>query len=110
VGEQLGQVRQKQPESMHLLVVAPLMILMGQWRCHMTQGSDFYVRVDWPEVWPSVAPLIFACLPYCSSLPSFPECDELLEDFRRDLLGEAVWQVSWHSLSKRGHFAPCKGA
>jgi hypothetical protein len=94
--EQLGRARQKRPESMHLLVVARVM--MGRWRRHMTRGSNFYFRVDWPEVWPLKSHfkllLIFVCLPYCSSSPRLPERDALLEAFWQDLLGDGVREVS----------------
>jgi hypothetical protein len=96
VVEQLGRARQKRPESMHIVVVPRVMT--GRWRRHMTRGSDFYFRVDWPEVWPLKGYfeplLIFVCLPFRSSSPRLPERDALLEEFRRDLLGDGVREVS----------------
>jgi hypothetical protein len=95
VVEQLGQARQKRPESMHLVVVPRVMT--GGWRRHMTRGSNFYFKVDWPEVWPLKGHykplLIFVCLPYCSCLLRLQERQASLEEFRRDLLGEGVRQV-----------------
>jgi hypothetical protein len=64
----------------------------------MTQGSDFYFKVDWPKVWPLKGHfktlLIFVCLPYRSCLPRLQERQALLEEFQWDLLEEGVWQVS----------------
>jgi hypothetical protein len=83
VVEQLGQARQKQPESMHLVVVPRMM--MGGWRRHMTRGSNLYFRVDWPKVGPLKGHiehlLIFICLPHRSSLPRLQERDSLFEEF-----------------------------
>jgi hypothetical protein len=120
VVEQLGQARQKRPESMHLVVVPRVMT--GRWRRHMTRGSGFYFKVDWPEVWPLKGHfeplLIFVCLPYRSCSPRLQERQALLKEFRRDLLGEGVSKYlravdsifCANSLSRRGRFAPCKGA
>jgi hypothetical protein len=81
---------------MHLVVVPRVMT--GRWQRHMTRGSDFYFKVDWPEVWPLKGHfeplLIFVCLPYRSCSPRLQERQALLEEFRRDLLGEGVRQVS----------------
>ena len=64
----------------------------------MTRGSDFYFRVDWPEVWDLKGQfeplLIFVCIPYHSANPRLQEHAEFLEEFRRKLLGDGVWEVS----------------
>ena len=39
VVEQLGRACLKRPEAMHLIVVPRVM--SGQWRRHLTRGSDF---------------------------------------------------------------------
>ena len=96
VVEQLGRARHKRPESMHLVVVPRVMT--GLWRRHMTRGSDFYFKIDWPDIWPLKSQfeplLIFVCLPYRSANPRLEERERLLETFRRSLLVDEVREIS----------------
>jgi hypothetical protein len=88
VVEQLGRARLKRPESMHLIMVPRIMT--GRWRRHLTRGSEIYVKIDWPEIWPldrHFEPvLMFLCLPYRSCNPQLGEQEKFLVEFRRAML------------------------
>jgi hypothetical protein len=92
VVEQLGFIRLKRPNSMHLLVVPRLMT--GRWRKHLTRGTDGYARLGDETVWNLTAHyeplLIFLCLPFHSDKPQLQERSQLLERFQRALSGEGV--------------------
>eukprot|EP00978_Attheya_sp_CCMP212_P005518 scaffold12392_cov31-Attheya_sp.AAC.1 len=81
--EQLGFARLKRPQSMHIIVVPRLMT--GRWRRHMSQGTDFYFKVDWDDG--------LCCKKTCRSFLH---------------ANEGIFCANF--LSKRGPFAPCKGA
>jgi hypothetical protein len=87
VVEQLGFMRLKRPNSMHLIVIPRLMT--GRWRKHLGRGTDGYSRLEDSEVWDikhHFEPLlIYLCLPFCSSNPKFQERIRILERFRRAL-------------------------
>jgi hypothetical protein len=74
--------------------------IAGRRRRHLSQGTDFYFKIDWNDVWPlqkHFEPvLIFVCLPYISHMPNFNGINSLLDRA--------------NYLSKRGPFAPCKDA
>lgn len=96
VVEQLGRARLKRPESMHLVVVPRIMT--GRWRRHLSRGSEFYLKLDWPEVWDlskHFEPvLIFLCLPYRACAPNRDEQEKLLVEFRRSMLSANLSEVS----------------
>ena len=95
VAEQLGRARLKRPNSMHLVVVPRVMT--GRWRRTLTRGSEFYLRLDWNEVWDlktNFEPLLlFVCIPYRSDFPKLAEQEKLLDEFRRSML--------WNDLSEK---------
>ena len=100
VVEQLGRARLKRPESMHIVVVPRVMT--GRWRRHLSRGSEFYFRIDRPEVWDTrlhFEPLLFfVCLPYRSHNPCLDQQEELLVEFRRALLDPELPKVSQERL------------
>jgi hypothetical protein len=106
VVEQLGFAHLKRPEAMHMIVVPCLMT--GQWRGHLTRGTDGYARLDDREVWDislHYKPvLIYFCLPYCSENPKFEK--------RRELLVQIQWVVLEQQLptvcSRRRRHVLCK--
>jgi hypothetical protein len=81
--EQIGRARLKHPGSMHIVIVPRVMT--GRWRRTLTQGSEFYLKLDWPEVWDlktNFEPLLlFVCIPYRSESPCLPEQEKLLDKF-----------------------------
>jgi hypothetical protein len=95
VVEQLGLARMKRPEAMHIVAVPRVMT--GRWRKHLTRGTDFYLKVDWSDVWPldeMFEPLlIFVCVPYRTDDPKLEERAQLLEDFRGELLRDNVRSI-----------------
>ena len=100
VVEQLGRARLKRPEAMHIVVVPRVMT--GRWRRALSRGSEFYFRIDRPEVWDvrlHFEPLLlFVCLPYRSHDPKLDQQEELLVKFRRALLGPNLSQTSEERL------------
>jgi hypothetical protein len=101
VVEQLGFIRLKRPNTMHIIVVPRLMT--GRWRKHLSRGTDGYAKLEDKEVWDlskHYEPvLIFLCLPFVSSNPKLQERGRLLDRFRRTVLEQQLPQVS--SLRRR---------
>jgi hypothetical protein len=85
VVEQLGFIRLKRPNSMHIIVIPRLMT--GRWRRHLNRGTDGYSKLDDEEVWNLSAHyeplLIYVCFPFCSSNPKLQERSRLLDRFHR---------------------------
>jgi hypothetical protein len=75
VVEQLGRARLKRPQSLHIIVVPRLMT--GRWQRHLSRGTDFYLKIDWDNLWPLATHhepvLMFVCLPYISHRPNLAE-------------------------------------
>jgi hypothetical protein len=92
VVEQLGLVRLKRPESIHVIPVPRLMT--GRWRKLLIRGTDASWMLKTNEVWPLsnfYEPLaIFVCFPYRSSSPNFPGKKKLLEGFAGALQKERL--------------------
>ncbi len=91
-GEQLGFIRLKSPNSMHLLIVPRLMT--GRWRRHLTRGTDGYSILKDEAVWNITQHyeplLIFVCLPFRSDTPKLQERSHLLERFKRIVYQQGV--------------------
>ena len=87
VVEQLGFIRLKRPNSMHLLVIPRLMT--GRWRRHLNRGTDGYAKLDDPEVWNLSCQfeplLIYVCLPFHSENPKLQERGRILDRISRTL-------------------------
>ncbi len=90
--EQLGFIRLKRPNSMHLLIVPRLMT--GRWRRHLTRGTDGYSILKDEAVWNITQHyeplLIFVCLPFRSDTPKLQERSHLLERFKRIVYEQGV--------------------
>jgi hypothetical protein len=86
VVEQLGFIRLKRPNSMHLIVI--LRLMTGRWQKHLGRGTDGSSKLEDEEVWElsqHFEPLlIYLCLPFCSSNPKLEERGCLLERFLQD--------------------------
>ena len=96
VVEQLGKARHKRPSSLHIVVVPRLMT--GRWRRRMTRECDCYFRIPpgcslWGKIQYEPV-LIFVCLPFVVHRPNLSAKSKLLEDFRRAMLQDDLWQVS----------------
>jgi hypothetical protein len=95
VVEQLGFVRLKRPNSMHILIVPRLMT--GRWRKHLTRGTDGYSRLEDKDVWDLSSHheplLIFVCLPFHSAKPKLQERSRLLDRISRTLYEQRVPQT-----------------
>jgi hypothetical protein len=96
VVEQLGRARLKRPQSLHIVVVPRLMT--GRWRRHLSRGTDFYLKIDWNDLWPLATHhepvLMFVCLPYESHRPNFRRVNELLDRFRGTMLKDSLSEIS----------------
>jgi hypothetical protein len=96
VVEQLGFIRLKRPNSMHLIIVPRLMT--GRWRKHLGRGTDGSSRLEDKTVWDLTHHyepiLIYLCLPFHSSNPKLEERGRLLERFRRTLYEQRVPETS----------------
>jgi hypothetical protein len=96
VVDQLGKWRLKRSECVHLVVVPRLMT--GRWRRALKRGTDFYIHVDWEEIWPlkeMYEPLlIFVVLPYIGNALNLAQRALLLETFKRRLLQRDMSEIS----------------
>jgi hypothetical protein len=100
VVEQLGKARHKRPSSLHVVAVPRLMT--GRWRRHVTRECDCCFKIPaGSTLWgkKQCEPLlIFVCLPFIVHSPDLSRRQRLLEEFRRTMLEEGLWQGS----EKRG--------
>ena len=85
--EMLDKARLKRPRTMHILLIPRL--FTGLWRRLMTRRIDYYIKIDWEDVWSlktNFEPLLlFICIPFNIDRNFEGRRDGLLEEFQRAL-------------------------
>jgi len=91
----LGKAKHKRPECMHVVLVPRLMT--GRWHRLMSRATDFWFRIEWPDVWDLEQhhePLLcFVSLPLCVAALNLQLRRQVLDDMERLLPAAGMREV-----------------